>query len=198
VDYPIMLLATDVTLGRVLDREPNSWELGFLPRYLRADIAKRLGAQPELVYERTGRALDRDPGQGGRIWFLVIAIAFSIPAALAFRLRKWKRLALAVSLIPPVLVSVIVWGLAIVSSMPELRYNEALVAFLPTDAALPFLAADQRRMYARARLAMLLLVAILLAARVFAQPLWPAMPLAVLPLALAAYESRLGRVNGAP
>jgi hypothetical protein len=185
-EEPLVLLISDVVLGRPLDREPNSWQLGFLPRYLRADIERRLGATPELIYQREGGAFDQDPGSGGRWWLVVVALVFTLPAALARWRGRWTRLTMAISLMPAWMITLVVWALAIVSTMPELRQNEALLLFLPSDPLLPFLSDGRRRLYARSRLAMLLVIALLMLFGVFTQSLWVVMVVIAVPLAVAA------------
>jgi hypothetical protein len=66
----------------------------------------------------------------------------------------------------------VLWTVAIVSTIPTVRWNEALLLYLPLDLALPFLAPARRQLYARIRLGMVIVVSLLRAVGLFLQPLW--------------------------
>jgi hypothetical protein len=75
-------------------------------------------------------------------------------------------------------------GLAIISPLPYIRWNEACLVLLPVDLLVLILRAASRRRYARGRLVMLAAIFVLSLVGVLKQPLaallvWPAIPLAV-------------------
>jgi hypothetical protein len=85
----------------------------------------------------------------------------------------------------------LLWTLAIVSSIPGVRWNENVLVLVPLDIVLPFLALDRRRRYARVRVAGLLLVSALCAVGVLHQPLWIPILSALLPLSIIAFDQKI-------
>jgi hypothetical protein len=185
-----LLLLSDLLLGRVTDERPTLYEAMFLPDVLRAEVQVRMVVDPVVLHERRGPALPHDPGMGGRWLWIVLALAFAAPVAAARRAERRERLALAVSAVPLALLGLLLWTVAIVSSLPELRWNEALLVFLPLDAALPFLSPLWRARYATGRSALLLLVGLLLAVGVLRQPLWLLIPIPLLTMIAIALPRR--------
>lgn len=183
---PSLLLASDLFLGRPADEHPTEYQTGFLPDELRRQVHERLGVEPAVVYERRGAPIPRDPGPT-RFWWFAIALAVAAPALIARLFGRFQRLGLALSAVPLFLLGALVWGLAIVGQMPELRFNEVLFVFMPFDLALPFLRRRWRIGYARARVLSLVIVSVLLAAGVFVQPLWLLIPVALLPNLVASF-----------
>lgn len=179
-----ILVASDFLLGRHADQQPDVWQAMFLPDYLRAEVEKRLGAVPEVVYERQGRPFSQDEGTG-RGFVVLSALLLALPV---FLLRKSRLLRLGVALcaVPLGLLGILVWGLALISSLAELRWNEAVLLFVPFDLALPFLGLELRQRYAQVRVVVILLVSVGLALGVFRQPLWVPSLVAFLPLLLLA------------
>jgi hypothetical protein len=105
----------------------------------------------------------------------------------AARRRRWlDRTVLIWATLPLALLGLGLWAVAIISTIPSLRWNELLLVFLPFDVVLPVLGAVRRRRYARVRLAMVVLASLLLAVGVFHQPIWVPLVMAFLPLALIA------------
>jgi hypothetical protein len=164
-----LLVAVDLVLGRDADRRTDSWQAMFLPSELRAEVEQRLGAKSELVI--AGRM--RPPP--GPTWFgsaafllggavLAMLIIFHLGAGRAF-----AGLVLG-------LVGTVLWALAALSSFHELRYNELLLIFWPTDLFLPWL----RRRYVDLRL---VVIALWLLAHLglLVQPMAPAL-LVLLPM----------------
>jgi hypothetical protein len=178
-----LLLISDLMLGRVTDERPTTFEAMFLPDVLRVEVEARLGAEPVVLYERRGAAFPHDPGMGGRWLWIVLALAFAAPAAL-WRRSGRGRLVLAASVMPLALLGLLLWGVAFVSSLPELRWNEALLVFVPLDAALPFLSPVWRVRYATVRIALLLAIGVL------HQPLWLLIPMPLLTMLLVALPRR--------
>lgn len=188
-----MLLLSDVLLGRAADAQPSAYEAMFLPDILRIEVEARLGTKAVLVEASEEQPdaflFDAEP-HGARWAFLVVALILAAPVALARWRGRRERLALAAAFTPIALVGLVLWFIAVVSPLPELRWNEALLVLMPTDAALPFLASARRRRYALGRIALLAAVSLLLAVGLFRQPLWLLVPIPLLPLALVVWPRR--------
>jgi len=99
-----------------------------------------------------------------------------------------ERTALVFATLPLALWGVVVYGLAIASAIPGVRWNEAVLVLLPFDAVLPLLGAVARRRYAQLRVVGLALVSLLCAVGVLHQPLWMPILTAFLPLAILAFD----------
>jgi len=187
-----LLLLSDLILGRGTDRQPDNYEAMFLPDVLRTEVEARLGARPELVYTRRGPSFPSDPGMGGRWLWLLLAALFAAPLALSRTVWRGshERAALAAAAIPLSLLGLLLWTLAIASPLPEVRWNEVLLVFMPWDLALVFLGRERRRLYARVRCGELALVSLLRAVGVLRQPLWLLVPIPLAVLALLATAPR--------
>jgi hypothetical protein len=186
---PLVALA-DFVLGRRLDDTPSIWQAMFHPDVLRQRVASSLGAEPRLIYKRQAEPFPV-AGPTWRLQMFAIALAFALPLLVATWRRRYTRLGVAWATAYLALWGVAIWALAIVSSIPGVRWNENLFVFVPLDLALPFLSADGRRRYARVRVAGLLLVSALAAAGVFRQPLWTPLLCALLPLAIIAFDQKI-------
>lgn len=183
VPNTVPLLITDVAMGRATDRVPTYYERMFLPQYLREAVTRLWGIQPITLYERKGEPPVSD-GPSGRVWFALVIALLTSPVWITRRLGRGQRIGLAVAVVPYVLLGSVLLGLAILSPLPYIRWNELCLVLLPLDVIVLFLPADRRRRYARARLVMLAAIVVLDLAGVLAQPLlapllWPAIPLAV-------------------
>jgi hypothetical protein len=188
-----ILLASDLVLGRAADQKPDNFQAMFLPDVLRVEVEERLGAAPVLIFQRKGPAFATDPGLGGRWLWLVLAVLIAAPLALsrfAWNGRR-ERAALVLAAIPLGLLGLILWTLAVVSPLPEVRWNELLLVFIPADAALPFLRAETRRRYAAARSAGLVAVSLVLAVGVLRQPMWLLIPIPLAVMILIALPRRV-------
>lgn len=178
---------TDFFGGRTLDRPPTVWESMFLPDLFRQQVEVRLGVKPTLIYERQG-----DPfppaSSSGRWLTILIAFVFALPLLAAKWRRRFEKPALIWACVPLVLWGLVCWGLSIVSSIPMFRWNEAVFLFVPFDVVLPFLGEPRRRIYARVRLGMVLLVSLLTAVGIFKQPLWVPILTAFLPFAILSFD----------
>jgi hypothetical protein len=192
---PLMLIATDLVLGRGGDKHPSVYEAMFLPDVLREVVAERLQVEPVLLYQRHGPPFSKRP-HATRLLLLWIALLLSIPLWVMHRRGRFSRLLSAPTLLVLSLAGAVLWALAIVSPLPEARYNEVLLVFIPFDLALLWMSARSRRLYTAVRMAVVLLaVALSLAHILFVQPLWIVAPfpvLALMPIYL------LAGVGGAP
>ena len=168
---PILLVLTDLVIGRQADDHPTVWQAMFHPEIFRQQIAARFGVEPRLLYKRRGPVFPVD-GPSGRGELVALAIAFTLPLVLAQWRRRFEIAALAWTTLWLVALGVIVWGPAIVSSIPGVRWNEAVFVAMPLDGALVFLPAAPRRRYALARVGLIALCSLLAAIGVFHQPLW--------------------------
>ncbi|MDB4956361.1 MAG: hypothetical protein JWO36_3930 [Myxococcales bacterium] len=199
----LFLLITDVQMGRSTDRVPTYWERMFLPEYLREAVAKRWGIQPIPVFTRTEceqiapgdelaetgckeRGAPYVDGPSGRVLF---ALFILLATASAWATKLWgrfQRTGLAIAILPPILLGLVMWFLAILSPLPYVRGNETCLVFFPFDllVLLPILSPARKRRYARGRVAMLALIAALHVVGLIKQPLfapilWPLIPLLV-------------------
>lgn len=185
-EFPPLIGFSDFVVGRSLDRHPTLWEAMFLPVVLKDVVKERLGVEPELVYHRRGPDFPTD-GPTDRGWVLLFALAFYLPLVIAVARGRFVRGALVWATIPLVLIGTLIWGLAIISSIPGLRWNEALFLFVPLDVMLPIWKGARRRRYAEIRGGMIVWVSILCAIGIFKQPLWNPILCAFVPHALIAW-----------
>ncbi len=177
-----LLLGSELLLGRVLDRAITRQEAMFLPLELAQAVEERFEVPLQEVYRRHGPPLEAPPTRGPW-WILGLGLALAVPwlvmAAVAG--PKGRRVAVVGAVVCLMLPTMLLWGLAAVSSEPEIWLNENLLIFLPVDLAL--LWSKRRREILLGRAAWLGLVGVLAAAGVLVQPLWA--PLAVAALLLA-------------
>ena len=168
-----VLMASDLFLGRVLDRQTTPYESMFLPAVLRQGVAEQLGADPVVLYTRQAPLRAVDVAAARRVtWFLwggaaLLLVAGMLRAATVHNLFR----TIAANLLG--VMGVLMFVLMIVSPEDEIRYNELLLVFLPTDFLLAPKNVRLARGYTSVRLAMLLAVALAALTRVFVQPLWP-------------------------
>jgi hypothetical protein len=185
-EFPPLIAAGDFLVGRTLDRKPTVWESMFLPVVLRDQVMEKLGAPYEVVYTRQGPPFPSD-GPTDRGWVLVIALGFFLPLMIAVAVGRFVRAALVWATIPLVLMGTLIWTVAIISSIPGLRWNEAIFLFMPFDVLLPILKGEPRRKYAQIRAGMVVWASILCAVGIFRQPLWNPIVCAFVPHALIAW-----------
>lgn len=169
---PMVLAASDLLLGRALDASPTRWEAMFLPEIFRDEVAARLGARPEVVYQRPD-PVARGGAFNGRAALLATAFALALITAVSRRMKNVyaRRAGVAVAGLALGLAGLVVWVLAGVSSLAELRFNEVVLVLAPTDFALCMLGGPWLERYARGRLALLSLVALLALIGVLRQPI---------------------------
>lgn len=182
-EFPALVALTDFVIGRDLDRKPTLWEAMFHPDVLRQQIEVRFGVPAEVVSARKGPPFPHE-GSSGRLTMLLLALAFTLPLVIASWKRRAEKLALIWSTLYLTAWGIALYTLVIISPIDGVRWNEAVLVLMPFDLALPFLSADNRRRYARLRVAGLLLVSALCAIGVLRQPLWIPILTAIMPLAI--------------
>jgi len=175
-ELPVIIAFGDYAVGRTLDVPITLWDAMFHPFVLRDEVQKKFGVAPETVYARRGPPIP-DHGPTGRGWSLLIGLAFALPLLVSKLTGRFERTAVAIATVPLALIGLIIWTAAIVSTIPGLRWNEAVFLYLPFDAVYPFLRAERRRQYARVRVAMIVVGSLLRAVGLLLQPLW--VPIAV-------------------
>ncbi len=172
---PFYFLVAEMFLGRSMDRARSEYEAMFLPHVLRDAVQKHLQVAPEVVYAR--RASIRSRPSLVVAHRLALALGVGIAGGLTI-LMSSPRVSSGLQSLFACLFGTLgctMWALAILSPLPELRYNEILLVFLPTDFFLllgstrvTFISAG---IYAGIRVAGLGLVALLLLSGVLIQPL---------------------------
>jgi hypothetical protein len=70
-----------------------------------------------------------------------------------------------------------------ISPLPYVRWNESCLVLIPIDLAVLFLSGEKKVLYARVRVGMLALVALLLLVGVLRQPIWPELLWPLVPMA---------------
>ena len=172
----------DLAMARKPDRVPTSYERMFLPEFMRAAATKLWHNEPIVLYARRGPPPEHD-GPSGRFILALIVIGLTAPSWATRRWGRLQRTGLAIAVVPAAFLGLIFWTLAIISPLPYVRWNETCLILMPFDLLLLLLPVAARRIYARGRVAMLGLVAVLLLVGVLEQPLfsiwlWPLIPAA--------------------
>jgi len=183
---PVILIATDFLVGRSADSSVNGWHSMFLPVNLRKEIESHFGAKPVLLYE--GLNFEPRSSETGRLWVILFGLLLALPLGFAFlRKRRIGTFWLAILSLVLGVIGLLLWIVACYSSLPELRYNEALLLFVPTDLFLVLLSGRRLVQYARLRIVVIALVSFFVAVGIFLQPLWAPMMLVFLPMILLAF-----------
>jgi hypothetical protein len=186
-EYHALWYISDFIGGRNLDHRPTEWEAMFHPDVLRQSVDDRLGIEPELIYQRRGAPFPTS-GPSGRGWIILISLLLAAPLVVVrMRQQAKDRIAVTMASLPLMFWGVLLWAVFVVISIDWLRWNEALLLFVPTDLALPFLKGARRTRYAQVRLGMVVLASLLCAVGLFEQPLWVPALVAFLPLFLVAF-----------
>jgi hypothetical protein len=187
-ELPPLIAFGDFAVGRELDKHITLWQAMFHPYILRDHVEAVFGVAPTLVYERRGPPIPED-GPTDRLWSLLIGLAFALPLVAARITGKGERAAVALATIPLTLVGIIIWTAAIISTIPGLRWNEAIFLYVPFDIVMPFLSARRLQQYARVRLGMVIVVSLVRAVGIFLQPLWVPIVIAFVIFGLIAGDS---------
>lgn len=188
-EFPALIAFGDFAVGRYLDHHPSVWAAMFHPFVLRDEVDRHYGARAEVVYERRQPPIP-DDGPTGRGWALLIGLAFVVPLLAARLAGRLELTATILATLPLFLMGLIIWSAAILSTIPSLRWNEALLLYYPGDLVLPFLYEARRRRYARYRLAGVVLVSLLTAVGVLRQPLWVPIAIAFAMFSVLGFERR--------
>lgn len=183
-----LLVLSEIVPGRALDRRPSTWEAMFLPDVLRDEVARRLGARPARIAARRA-PLHHGDTRGGRAVLAGGALGLGVFSFAAARTRR-RRLHTALVGVPLGLIGLVLAALAIVSTLPELRTNELLLVFWPTDLVLPALPPRLVRRYVTVRLVVLAAVAVAALLGLLTQPVAVPLALAALPLATLVVDER--------
>ena len=207
------LVITDIAMGRVSDGVPSYWERMFLPDYMREAVQDKWGIAPMVLYQRQGpfavKEIEKTLADGGlspenkaelqnrldelhsepsgRLRFALFALLLTASAWITRLVGRFQRTGLAVAVIPAALLGLIFWGLAIISPLPYVRWNETCLCLMPFDLLLLFLGGERKKKYARYRVIMLALVAALLLINVLKAPIWPVWLWALVPNAVVAF-----------
>lgn len=189
---PVYFLLAESFLGRPMDRERSEYEAMFLPRILRDAVERHLRVAPEVVYARRGPIGSRPPLVV--MHRLVLAFAIGIAACLTVTVGSPRTASRSIRLFAYLFgtLGCAAWILAVLSPIPEIRYNEILLVFLPTDFLLLLGSTRAASVYLRVRVFGLLLVALLLASGILIQPLGTFLSL-TLPVLSAAWVRELAR-----
>jgi hypothetical protein len=190
---PWMIALADFTLGRQLDDTPTLWQAMFHPAILRDVVATKFAGPPQLIYARKGPPFPTESGTW-RLQMFAISLLFSLPLLVASWRRRFVRTAVAWATVYLGLWGIALWGLAVISSIAGVRWNEVALVLVPLDFALPFLGPARRRAYSRVRVAGLMGVSMLAAVGVFHQPLWIPILAAFVPHAILAFDLPHGLV----
>ena len=127
-------------MGRTLDREPTRWEALFLPEPLREEVGALVvdgvriapEAPDRLNVRRAGDPIAGSP-HSGRLVGALIALAVLGLALLGGRRPGGARLVLGLVGGALGLLGGVAWFIALVSTSPDLRQNEALSVLWPLD-----------------------------------------------------------------
>jgi hypothetical protein len=169
----LLVPAGDFIMGRWVDRPIDPYAAMFVPEVLREAVASSLGAQAEVVYQRSRPISEPDvSGARSRTRIVSIAIALAAMAAAVFGARRPRR---AVRIFGGTVLgglgALLLFG-ALASTLPELRRNELLLLFFPLDFTLISRSRRLLSSYTTMRLVVLALVAALKIFGVLLQPLW--------------------------
>jgi hypothetical protein len=188
-DQGWILLASDFLLGRPADTQNDRWKAMFLPVFLRESIQQQLKVEPVVLYTRQGPPLSTEE-HTWRGWVLLLGVLLSAPLWLRERAPRLARVGRGVATVLLTLFGLIIWVMAVVSALPELRWNEVVLVLMPLD----FLLLSKRsQSYARLRLAGVGVVMLAMLLGVLKQPLWVPALLVVpvlLPLARTAFAPK--------
>jgi len=197
-EYELLIAVSDFITGRRLDRHPTMWQAMFHPDELRQAVEDKLGAPTVVLSTRKGPDHKRS-GPSGRGWVVLISVLLTAPLALVRWRGLGERVALVVACLPLILFGIALWAIFFIITIDWVRWNEAMLLFIPIDVVLPFLSPARRRRYAQVRVAIVALVSIFAAIGIFRQPLWvPALVAFLPPRAALAGVAAAGLAGGTP
>jgi hypothetical protein len=182
----LLLAGAEILIGRTADRQPTAWDAMYHPDVLREEVQRRLGIAPETLYARRGPLPSGDP-RGGQLSLALLGLALAA-IVLGTRWSRVRALGRGGRVLAGLVLGtlgLLLWGLALIAPQRELRQNELLLVLQPLDLALGLLPARWLMRYARARLLVLGVVAVLAVAGVLIQPLVGPLLLVALPIAAA-------------
>ena len=174
--------ASDFLVGRTFDRQPTVWQAMFHPDVMRDHLTLVLGVQPAQLHARAGAPLPV-ASSTGRIGMLAIALGI----ALLLVVSRHGRGSMWLASVYLGGWGLLVYALLLLSPVEALRINEVAFVLVPLDLALTAMSPERRRLYARLRIAGLLVVSMLSGLGVLAQPLWIPIASALLPMAALAF-----------
>ena len=176
---PFYFLVAEMFLGRPMDRPRSEYEAMFLPRVLRDAVQRHLHVAPEVVYAR--RATVSSQPSLLVAHRLALALGVGIACGLVILMSSPRVSSRLQSLFACLFgtLGCAVCALAVLSPLPELRYNEILLVFLPTDFFLLLRSTRVIFAYAGIRVAALVLVGLLLLSGILIQPLGTFLALAL-------------------
>lgn len=193
----LMLAGLDLILGRAADHRPSEWEGMFLPQVFRESVSARFGVEPVVLHTRKGKVFSSKPRRS-RLIIIALAVLLSGPLWLGYRRGRFAMVGGVPALVILSILGLLIWSLAIISPLPEARFNENLLLFFPGDVAILFLGEVRRHRYARVRVVIALLATALAGAGLLMQPLWSMAILPVLillPIALPRVSSEMGTLR---
>ena len=167
-------------LGEVNDHVPTPWEAMLLPSVLRDGVAERLHAPPEKLEERLAVVLPTSRAIGRvAVFFLAFVLFLSVRMA-----ARRNKLRIGLMIVGGTLgvLAVSIELAAALATWAEVSRNWALVLFLPTDLALPYLTGKRLALYLKVRLGVAGLFAVLEIASVVHPPMLPLCALVALPM----------------
>jgi len=177
---PGLLFATEF-VGRPTDAFPDRWERMFLPHALREEVAIAGIAQPVVtLHRRSGPSPLTGESQGARALLWVVAGLAAVLLYLGARQGgALARAAMACAGTVSTLIAVPLGVVALLSFQDELRHNENLLVFWPTDILLVWGNRPWARGYLRIRAGVALLLVLYRAGGLLVQDNFPLLALGV-------------------
>lgn len=186
---PLLLAAMELA-GRSADQPLTVWQAMAVPDVLRAEVADRFAAKPVKLYQREGPTPnDGDRRAGAGVLAAVGLHVGFLGLGLGALRGRWPRVALWLMVAWLLVLAGGVYGLAAVSSLSEVRPNEAALYVTPVDVVLGLLRGWTLRAWIGFRAVGLGLVALGAAVGLLGQPSLGLWPLVALPFAAGAFAA---------
>ena len=125
--------------------------------------------------------------KSGRVLLALAILALTSPVWLTRLWGRFQRTGLAIAVIPYWVLGLVTTTLSIVSPLPYIRPNETDLALLVFDIVILFLSPVNKVKYAKFRVGMLAVMAVLLLVNVLHQPIWTLMLWPLIPMATVAF-----------